>query len=245
MEILSTGTRNTVMIAASCATAGMIVGAIAHSGLAVTFGSHIVSLTGGLLPVILVTTMLVALILGMGLPATPAYILTSALLVPSMATLGVDLIQVHLFVFYFAILACITPPVCLCSYAAAAIANADPLKTGFQGLTIGFAGFLVPFVFIYRPALCLQGAWWEVLWTVLLCIVVVTAAAAALTGWLKGPLKFWERFLLLGGAIILVCPSTTCLAMGSLTIALASVSALSRISLFKPADEALAPESRE
>ena len=233
LDVLSTGARNTVMIAVSCATAGMIVAAIVYSGLPVTFGTQLVSLTGAYLPVLLIATMLVGLVLGLGLPATPAYILTSALLVPSLATQGVDLIQAHLFVFYFAILACITPPVCLCSYAAAGIADADPIKTGFQGLRIGFAGFLVPFVFMYRPALSLQGSWPSIIATVVVCVIVVTAAASGLTGWFGGPLKIWERCLLLAGAIILVGPSAPYLAAGGSAVGGALILTRARRALSK------------
>lgn len=207
LDVLATGTRNTVMIAVSCAAAGMVVGAIAHSGLAVSLGSLLAASMGDFTPMILVVTMLLALLLGMGLPATPAYILTATLLVPGLTLAGIDTMQAHLFVFYFAILACITPPVCLCSFAAAGLAEADPMRTGLEGLRVGFAGFVVPYVFIYRPGLSLQGSALEVVVAISITSLAITAAAAGLIGWLLTRLSWWERALLLAAALALLVPS--------------------------------------
>ncbi len=238
LEILISALRNTVMIAVTCACAGMIVAAIAHSGLAITFGVKVASLTGGLMPVALAITMCVAVILGMGLPATPAYVLTASLLMPSLSLLNLDPILAHLFVFYFAILACITPPVCLCSYAAAGLAQADPMRTGLEGLRAGFAGFLVPFAFIYRPALTLQGSWGDVLVAVSLTLISVGAMAASLTGWVSAPLRLWERGLLLAGAVALVYPALPSILIGLAAIMTVVIARSPRAAASRPSSTA-------
>jgi TRAP-type uncharacterized transport system fused permease subunit len=217
-DSLARGTKNTVMVSVSCACAGIIVAAVAYTGLAVLFGTALIALVQHFTPLILMLTMMVTLILGIGLPATPSYILTVALLAPSLAVTGVETILIHLFVFYFAILADVSPPVCVATYAAAGLAGADPMKAGMEGLRVSFAGFVVPFIFIYRPALTLRGSWDAVLLAVAVAILIMLLSAVALTGWLKVPLNLWERALLLSGAIVLVHPSAIALGISVVLI---------------------------
>jgi TRAP transporter TAXI family solute receptor len=218
VEAMVTGTKNTVMIAVTIASAGMIVGAVAYSGFAVSIGGTILSLVGQSTPVILAVTMILALLLGLGMPTTAVYILTVSLLAPTLSLLHVDALLAHLFVFYFAILSDISPPVCVASYAAAGLAGTDPLRTGFTGMRIGFGGFLVPFIFMYRPALTLEGSAQSILGVVAIAALAVFASTSALSGWLRGPLRRWEQALLLGGAISLAHPSQFGLVAGLVAI---------------------------
>jgi TRAP transporter 4TM/12TM fusion protein len=246
-DSLVQGTRNTVMVSVSCACGGIIVAAVAYTGLAVMFGTALIAMVEQLLPLILLLTMVVTLILGIGLPATPSYILTVALLAPSLSILGVETVLIHLFVFYFAILADVSPPVCLATYAAAGLAGADPMKAGMEGLKVSFAGFLVPFMFIYHPALTLKGSWESILLDVALGILIVFIAAVALTGWLRVPLNLWERGLLLSGTIVLVHPSTTAIAIAAALIGASVVLVAVRLALARRrrafADRKLAEET--
>jgi TRAP transporter 4TM/12TM fusion protein len=213
-DSLVSGTKNTVMVSISCACAGIIVAAVTYSGLAVMFGTAVISIGEEMMPVILVLAMLVTLILGIGLPATPSYILTVSMLAPSLSVLGLEPILIHLFVFYFAILADVSPPACVTTYAAAGLAGADPMKAGMQGLRASFTGFLVPFIFVYRPALTLSGSWPSVLAAIAVTAFIVWATAVALVGWAKVPLTMWERALVLAGAMVMVYPAASFLAGG-------------------------------
>ncbi len=153
---LEDGVRQTLGVAAACAAVGIIVGVVTLSGFGVTLAGAIVSLSGGILFWTLVFTMLACLVLGMGLPSIPAYIVTATMAAPALTTLGVEPIVAHLFVFYFGLFANITPPVALAAFAAAGISGGNPMRTGFAALKLAAAGFVIPYIFAYSPELLLR-----------------------------------------------------------------------------------------
>ncbi len=150
--------------------------------------------------------MLICIILGMGLPTTGAYILASALGVPALIKLGFTPIACHLFVFYFAIVSAITPPVALAAYAASSISGASPMKTGFMASRLGFVAYLLPFAFMYDLGFLLRGSLVPNLVTIILGSVGVTGLALALEGFIQRELMLWERGLLMIGGLFTLFP---------------------------------------
>ena len=185
--------QNMVMIALACAGAGMVVSIVTHTGLALGIASVITGWSGGHLLPALLLIMVTSLVLGMGLPCTPAYIIAITIGGPALLTMGCDLLSAHLFVFYFAILAGITPPVCVPAYCAAAIAGSRPLQTGFEAFKLAVIGFLIPYVFIYNPALLMRGSLLSILTLVVLLLAAVLLMGGGLTGFLGRSLGAGER----------------------------------------------------
>ncbi len=154
---LDTGMKNTIMVAIACAGAGIIVASISHTALGLSFVSMVLSLSRGhVLPALLLTA-LISLILGTGMPTTPAYILTASLAAPALTQMGVDVVAAHLFVLYFAVISEVTPPVAICAYAGANIAKADPIKTGVEAMKLSIGGYIVPIAFAFNGAFLLNG----------------------------------------------------------------------------------------
>ena len=159
--------------------------------------------------------MIVSLILGMGLPTTGAYILASALGVPILTKLGFPAISAHMFVFYYAIISNITPPVALAAYAAASIAGSDPNRTGFEACRLGFLAFVTPFAFCYDPGILLQGTLPENLFGILACCVACLGFGFAMMGYLNRALKPWERLLFVLFAVMGLCPDRLITSIGA------------------------------
>ncbi len=209
LRALEGGARNMLAVAAACACAGIVVGIINLTGLGLKFTGLMLDVAGGSLAPALVLTMVTGIILGMGLPTTAAYIVQAALLIPGLIKLGVPLIAAHLFVFYFAIISAITPPVAMAVYAAAGISGSNVWQTGIQAVRIGATGFIVPFMFVYGPSLLLIGSWWEVVSTILSASLGVILLSAGLTGWFMGETKRWQQLVLVVAAILLIKPGLT------------------------------------
>jgi|WetSurMetagenome_2_1015567.scaffolds.fasta_scaffold11721_2 TRAP transporter 4TM/12TM fusion protein len=206
-QALRQGGCDAAMIAVAIAAAGMIVAVIAQTALGLAFSSLFISLSGGWLLLTLIMVMIVDTFLGTGIPTTPSYILTVVVGGAAMMKLGVGLLPAHLFAFYYGVLADITPPVAIAAYASAAIAGSEPMKTGFEAFKLAIGGFIVPFIFVYHPALILQGAWHETLWAFVVAAACILLTSAALTGWFLGPAPWPERILLLLSAAGLVATS--------------------------------------
>lgn len=206
LRALAAGGRGAVAVAVPCASAGIIVGVTVQSGLGLKFSALIVSLAGQNLYAGLVLVMLGCIVMGMGLPTTSAYILAAVLMVPALVQLGANEVAAHLFVFYFACISMITPPVALAAYAAAGISGAPPGATGWTAAKIGVAAYLVPFAFVLGPALVLQGPWTEVLSGTLTALLGVYALAGATIGYLRRENRPWESVLLGFAAIALIVP---------------------------------------
>lgn len=208
LRALSNGAKNSIMLAVSCAASGIIVSVVTHTGLGITFTSAVVAISKGILIIALVLVMIASLILGMGLPSTAAYILVAALTAPALVRMGVDILAAHLFAFYFANISCITPPVGVCFYAGASIAGADPMKTGWEATKLGLSGYIVPFMFVYAPALLLRPLSWMTAWMFFIAVVGAVIASMGVSGWFLGHrIRPWERILLVISAITLIFPT--------------------------------------
>ena len=197
---------NLLMIAACCACVGIVIGVVTMTG----FGFSFVNLMGSLAQVHIGIFLLVlagtCVIFGMGLPSLPAYILVATFGAPALVQAGVPVLAAHLFVMYFAISSGITPPVCLVAYAGAAIADAPPMKTGFTAFKLGIAAFIVPFIFIFEPALLLMGDWATILQAVFTAVLGVVCLASSMQGWLFTESSPAERVMMFVAGIVLVYP---------------------------------------
>lgn len=206
MEALRVGGQNMVMIACCCAGAGMVVAIVTYTGLALGIATVITSWSGGYLQPALMAIMVTSLVLGMGMPCTPAYIIAITIGGPALLAMGTDLLAANLFVFYFAILAEVTPPVCIPAYCAASIAGSKPLQTGFEAFKLALVAFVVPYIFIYNGALLLKGGLVEEVSLVLVMIISIGALSAAMSGCFFKRLSMIERIILVavgsGGVVL-------------------------------------------
>ena len=193
LEALRSAGQNMIMIALACAGAGMVVSIVTHTGLALGIATVINHWSGGYLLPALMLIMVTSLVLGMGMPCTPAYIIAVTVGGPALVTLGTDLLASHLLVFYFAILAEVTPPVCIPAYCAASIAGARPLHTGFEAFKLAVVAFMVPYIFIYNQALLLKGDLPETVSLVLVLLISIVFLSAAVTGFFFRRLNLLER----------------------------------------------------
>jgi len=206
LKALEFGAKNMLPVAAACACAGIIIGIINLTGLGLKFTSLILFIAGNSLAPALIFTMLAGIILGMGLPTTAAYIVQAALLIPALIKLGVPIIAAHLFVFYFAIISAITPPVAMAVYAAAGISGSNLWRTGLQAVRMGATGFIIPYMFVYGPSLLMIGSTWTILTTLLSASLGVMALSAGLMGWFFKETSLIERGMLIIGAVLLINP---------------------------------------
>ncbi|WP_245296818.1 MULTISPECIES: TRAP transporter permease [Rhodomicrobium] len=209
VDALIDGARNTLPVALACACAGIIIGIVILTGLGITFSQWVVGLSQDTLIVALVMTMAAGIVLGMGMPTTPAYIIMVSLLVPALVKLGVVRPAAHMFAFYFAILSAITPPVALAVYAASGLAKSNLWRTGWAAVKIGAAGFVVPFMFVYEPALLMIGDWPNIVWRFLVSCIGIGMLAAGLHGYLLTPMPYWQRAIAIIAALLLVAPELT------------------------------------
>jgi TRAP transporter 4TM/12TM fusion protein len=211
---------NTLGVAAACACAGIVIGVLNLTGLGLKFTSFVLFLAGDSLIPALVLTMLAGIVLGMGMPTTPAYIVQASLLIPALIKLGVLKVAAHMFVFYFSTISAITPPVAMAVYAAAGIGNAKLWPTGIWAMRIAAAGFIVPFMFVYGPSLLFIGSPLDILTSGISASLGVIALAAAMMGWLVKELRFWGRIILLAAAFLLIKPGLYTDAFGFILFAL-------------------------
>jgi TRAP transporter 4TM/12TM fusion protein len=203
---LVTGAKQALGVGIACAIVGVIIGVLTLTGAASNFAGFILQVGEKSLFVSLLLTMAVCLVLGMGIPTIPNYIITSSIAAPALLKLGVPLIVSHMFVFYFGIMADLTPPVALAAFAAASISRASPMQTGIKATQIAIAGFAVPFIAVYDPALMLQGnyTWTGVVYVSFKAIVAVLLWGGAVIGYLRGPLNVIERALAVVAAGLLL-----------------------------------------
>lgn len=206
IDALRAGAINSIPVALACASAGIVIGVIAQTGVGLTFTGLVRTLAGHHLLLALVLTMVAGIILGMGMPTTPAYIVQVALLVPALVNMGVLLPAAHMFVFYFAILSAITPPVAIAVYAACGIARSPVVSTSALAVRLGLTGYIIPFMFVYGPSLLMIGTWTEVILTAFTAAMGVTFLAAGLSGFLLRPAGWLVRLLLIAAALTLINP---------------------------------------
>jgi len=209
LEALEDGARNTLSVAMACACAGIVIGCVTITGLGIVFTQLVVGLSQNLLPLALVLTAVAGIVLGMGMPTTPAYIVMVSLLVPALIKLGAIPPAAHMFAFYFAILSAITPPVALAVYAAASLAKTDLWASGWEAVRVGATGFIVPFMFVFEPSLLMIGTWPEILHSFISATIGTMCLAAGLFGYLLREARIWERVLLVAAALLLIKPGIT------------------------------------
>jgi TRAP transporter 4TM/12TM fusion protein len=204
VEAFISAVHSLVPVASACACAGIIIGVVRFSGIGLKFGSAVLSISNGNLPVALVLTMVSSMVLGMGLPTTASYIIQAALAAPALIQMGLEPIQAHLFVFYFACTATITPPVALAAYAAAPICEGNPTTVGIKAFKLGLAAYIVPYMFVYGPGLILLGEPLEIFLAFISSVTGVTILAVALTGWAGRPIPILFRLMLFAASILLM-----------------------------------------
>jgi TRAP transporter 4TM/12TM fusion protein len=214
-DVLATGARNAIGVALACASAGIIIGTVTLTGLGLKLGNGLVELAGGSLPLTLVFTMITSIILGMGVPTTANYIITSTIAAPALIQLGVHPLAAHMFVFYFGIVADITPPVALAAYAGSGIAKSNPFKTGVTSTKLAIGAFLTPYIFVYNTSMLWIGAtWYKMVQTLITSCIGMTAIGAAMIGFLLAPMNWLERILFFIGGLMMIHPGTVTDAIG-------------------------------
>jgi TRAP transporter 4TM/12TM fusion protein len=205
-EAMEQGARTAIGVGVACACAGVVVGVITMTGLGLKFSAVIIDLSQGIMAITLGLTALVCLIMGMGVPVTASYIIVATIAAPALTKLGILPLAAHLFVYYFAVLADITPPVCIAAYAAAGLAAANPMKTGFTATKLGIAAFIVPFFFCYDPSLLGVGGFSKVLLSILTATLGVIALAGVAEWYFLRANKIFESVCLLIAAACLIKP---------------------------------------
>jgi TRAP transporter 4TM/12TM fusion protein len=205
LNALSLGARMAVPLIAVCACAGIIVGVISLTGVGARFASMLLGIADASHFLALFFAMCISILLGMGMPTTAAYAVAASVVAPGLQQIGIPPLVAHFFVFYYAVLSAITPPVALAGYAASAIANTDPLKTAMTSFKFGLSAFIVPFMFFYSPALLMDGHWWEILRVVITASIGIYLLAAAVQGYfMSGRTNVLQRLILLLAALAMI-----------------------------------------
>lgn len=221
LDALADGAKQTVSVAVACACVGIIIGVCSKTGFGLTMANTIIALGSTSLLFTLFFTMITCMILGMGLPSIPAYIITATIAAPALAKLGIPAGAAHMFSFYYAMFANLTPPVALASFAAAGLSGGNPMKTGVASVKLAIAGFIVPFMFVYAPQLMLinttlaEGAW-----VAASACVGVFLIAVAVEGYLFAPMAAWLRLIAAAGSLLLIKPGMETDAIGLAVLAL-------------------------
>lgn len=200
------GARNALPVAAACAAAGVVIAVVTLSGLGIVFTQFVINLSQQFLLPALILTMLAGIVLGMGMPTTPAYIIMTALLVPAIVKFGVVLPAAHMFAFYFAILSSITPPVALAVFAAAGIAKSELWATGLAAVRIAATSFIVPYMFVYAPELLMIGDWYNIVWASATAAIGILIFSAGLHGYFLTHSKLWQSVTLVVAGLLLIDP---------------------------------------
>ena len=219
---LESGARGALGIIAACACAGIITGVVTKTGLGLKLGEILVAAAHNNLLLTLIFTMITSLVLGMGVPTTANYVITSTIAAPAIIMIlnhtagypfapasAAILISANMFAFYFGVLADITPPVCLAAFAGAAIAKCDPIKTGVQATKLGIAAFIIPFIFVFNPQMLLFGVAdhpVQMIWMIISSIIGIVGVAMGTEGYMLTNMKWYERILALVGGLGLVTP---------------------------------------
>ena len=224
-EALEAGARGAITVGVACAVAGMIAGCITVTGLASILINGIVGLAGNAQIIGLALTMVCCIILGMGVPTTANYCIMASTCAPILIKMGIPVVAAHFFVFYFGIVADITPPVALAAYAGSAIAKSDPMKTGVNATKLAIAAFIVPYIFAYSPALLFENVsgWWEVTQICISALLGIFGIAAALNGHLYKKVPWYFRLLLVAGGLGMMIPGTWTDLVGLALVALVIV----------------------
>ncbi|CAG9610675.1 TRAP transporter permease [Pseudoneobacillus rhizosphaerae] len=207
IEALVDGARTALPVAAATAAAGMIVGVVTKTGLGLKLANGLLDLAGGEILLVLFFTMIASLILGMGSPTTANYVITSTIAAPAIILLGVPDLSAHLFVFYFGIIADITPPVALAAFAAAAVSGGEPIKTGIDSSKLAIAAFIIPYMFVFSPELLMiDTTWTYLIWMIFTAVAGMTLIGAGIIGYWIRKLYWYERIFGMIGGLLLIYP---------------------------------------
>lgn len=237
LDALADGAKQSLSVMAACAVVGIIIGVVSLTSLGSVMTSSIMSIGAGSLFLTLFFTMLASMILGMGLPSIPAYIITATMAAPALANFDIPVLVAHMFVFYFGLFANITPPVALAAFAGAGIAGGDPMRTGFQALRLSLAGFIVPFLFVYNPAMLMIDtagaavnarefafpAWTTIVSITVTSVIGIIALGAAVEGYFKTALSWFWRIFLGVGALLMIIPESITDIIGIIMVAIAII----------------------
>ena len=208
-EALESGTKSVVNIAISCAAAGIIVGILQLTGLATRMSVQLVNLAGGNIYIAALLTAVITIILGCGMPPTPTYVILATCLVRPLTEMGASPLSAHMFIFMFACVGALTPPVAITAYTAAAIAKANPNKTGFTSFRMGIVAYIIPFIFLLNPAILLEGGTTDVLLAAITAVIGVFCLTGAIEGYM---FMYWSipgRVLLGAAALLMMIPGST------------------------------------
>ncbi|WP_425403762.1 TRAP transporter permease [Hwanghaeella sp.] len=208
LAALESGVRAAMPVTVACGCAGIIIGSIFVSGLGLKFTNEVINLADGNLLFLLILTGIAAIILGMGMTTTAVYITVAALIVPSLIQMKVEPMAAHMFAFYFGVVSTITPPVALASFAAAAIAGSRPMETAVESARIGIAKYLVPFAFVYNPALLFEGPLWLTAVSGIMAFISLWGLSVVLEGWFRGPINGVIRIVLAVFSLMALMPLT-------------------------------------
>lgn len=228
VRAITAGAQAVVPIAVACAAAGMIAGVLAFTGLGPKISAIIIAIAGGVPLAALLLTMLLAIVLGMGLPTTAAYLILATVVAPALVKIGVPILAAHMFVFYYGCISTITPPVALASYVAAGIAGAEINKTGWTAFLYGLTSYILPFLFFYGPPILLQGGAFEIAWAAVSGFAGTFCIAAGVVGYLLGSLAFWSRVLLVVAGIAMMNPGVWTDLFGVVAVAIVGAAMLAR-----------------
>ncbi|MEW5920855.1 MAG: TRAP transporter fused permease subunit [Bacillota bacterium] len=225
LDILADGAKRALSICAAVACAGIVIGVVLMTGLGLKLAGVIIDYAAGNIFILLVLSAMASLVLGMGLPSVVCYILLATLVGPALAQLGVEPILGHLFLFYFGMLAMVTPPIAFAAFAGAAIAGGKPMQTAIWSAKLALPGFVIPFVWVYNPAMVLIGPLWDTIFTILVAIVGIVAIGAASVGYFKTRLDYINRLAFLIGGIMVLFGTVHfwALVLGVLILSLAGV----------------------
>ena len=211
LDAMADGAKSACGMICACGTAGIVVGVLNMTGAGIKFASFVVEVANGHLLVALVLTMLASLILGMGLPTSASYIICAAVAAPALIDMGLTAIQAHMFVFYFACISAITPPVAMAAYAGATISGSKPMEVGFTACKLGICAFIVPFMFCYAPTLLWKGAAVDILVTIITALIGATMLSYGLqryAGCFSLPLGIIPACILIASAFLMIIPGT-------------------------------------
>jgi TRAP transporter 4TM/12TM fusion protein len=220
IKAMEGGARGAVGVGMACAVVGIIIGITSLTGLGLVIGDNIIKLAGGNLFLTLLLSMVVSIILGMGLPSTACYIVGATIIAPALTKLGVPALAAHMFVYYFACLSNVTPPVALAAYAGAGIAKASPAKVGWTAFRLALAGFIIPFIFVYHPVLLfIGGTPAEIVLAVITSVIGVLALGCSLQNYMFVRTNIVQRLALFGAALVLLLPGAQTDIIGLLVLA--------------------------
>ena len=204
---LDKGARNVLSVLVACASAGIVIGVVTKTGVGLKLASGLLTLSGGLLLPTLFFTMITAIVLGMGVPTTANYVITSTIAAPAIIQMGVPVLAAHMFVFYFGIIADVTPPVALAAFAGAGIAGGNALRTGINASKLAIAAFIIPYMFVLSPViLMIDATAGTLILTTITAIIGMVALSSALIGYLADTCRLYERLLLIAGGLMMIKP---------------------------------------